>query len=569
MEVTWYGPEARRYRHPIATIEATAREGIAEAWRRADDALANGLSIAGYVAYEAGYAEHPVAAPEPTALPLIALGVFRGPEPPVARENAPVAGAARLGPLVAGVDRARYRSDLAAIAAALHAGDAYQVNYTVPFHFTYDGDAETLAERLRERAGVPYAAFVRHGDRALVSLSPELFFSIDDERIETRPMKGTSRPEGSRALGDPKNRAEHVMIVDLLRNDLHRICADVRVEALMDVERYPTFATMTSRIAGKLPPARGLGEIFGALFPCGSITGAPKRSAMRTIARLERAPRGIAMGAIGFCDAPRRGMWSVAIRTASIDETTHTGELRIGGGIVADSHATSEWAEIAIKRRAFDALATRVGIFETIGVAVDGTSLRADAHLERFERSAFALGIAFDLARVRAAFDAARASCAGRASLVRLALDPDGALVATTRELDSAPAGARACVVDIRLDAYDPTLRHKTTARAAYDAASARANELGCFDGLLLNQRGELADGARTTIFLEDSAGRYATPPLASGALAGILRAELLASGVAYEATLSPHDLHDRHLVLGNAARGLVPACVVSAVARA
>jgi len=555
VDLTWYGSEARRYRNPIETIEAVDRDAVAGAWRRAEAALADGYSIAGYVAYEAGYAEHPVAPAASQDEPLVALGVFTAPEPIGATSEMGDRGEAHIGPLVATIDRARYEADLEEIARVLRAGDAYQVNYTVPFAFLYTGDAAILANCLRARARVPYAAFVRYRGHAIVSLSPELFFRIDGDRIETRPMKGTAEPSG--ALDDAKNRAEHIMIVDLLRNDLHRICGDVTVEGLLALERYPSFATRTSTIAGRLAGEHGLGAIFAALFPCGSITGAPKRAAMATIARLEAAPRRIAMGAIGYCDAPRHGVWNVAIRTAILDERTRTGEVRIGGGIVAGSLAPSEWAEILIKRRAFATLAAPVGLFETIGVTCDGAMPRAEAHLARLERSAFAFGIRFDPRAARDTLAAARATHDGPARLVRLALTPDGTLSIASRAYDPVPECARACIAEVRLDAYDPTLRHKTSERRAYDAASASAKASNCFDALLLNQHGRLADGARTTIFLVDANGRYATPPLADGALAGILRAEMLASGSAYEAPLHRRELANRSLVLGNAARGL------------
>lgn len=566
MDLSWYGPEPRRYSEPIETIEAFTPLAIAAAWKRADDALAHGYSIAGYVAYEAD-ARDARALDGPVEEPLLALGIYRGSQPLEAESEDE--SEAALGPLVATISRERYEDDLAAIARALRAGDVYQVNYTVPFQFSYTGSARALAAALRARARVPYAAFVRHGERAIVSLSPERFFTIDGERIVTQPMKGTSLPEATHLLGEAKNRAEHVMIVDLLRNDLHRICDTVDVTGLLAIERFPTFATMTSTVVGQVRPDHGLREIFASLFPCGSITGAPKRSARAAIAHLEGAPRGIAMGAIGYCDAPRRGMWNVAIRTALLDERTRTGELRIGGGIVADSNARDEWAEIAIKRRAFDALATRVGLIETIVLAVDGSSPRMEAHFERLERSAFALGLPYDAERARHVFEDARRARATFPILIRIALSCDGAISATTRPLEPAPTKTCVCIVDASLDANDPTLRHKTSARTHYDVASRCATAAGCFDALLLNARGELADGARTTLFLEDSDGRFATPPLASGALAGILRAELLSSERAYEAVLRPSDLARRPVWLGNAARGLIRAYVRTPVPHA
>ncbi len=582
MEVCWSGPQPRRFADPHACLEAFAPADVAGVLAEAEAALADGYSIAGYLAYEAGAAlvqggsevtqrNGDAAMIADTTrdvmqMPLVALGVY----PPRPRDGTPSDGydAATaplsnlgapdsIGPLVAQIDERRYAHDLAAIAAGLHAGDVYQVNYTVPFAFTFDGDVAALFAALRVRAHVPYAALVRHRGHAFVSLSPERFFSLDGDRITTQPMKGTAAPNAREHLRSAKNRAEHVMIVDLLRNDMHRICDEVMVDPLFAIETFPTFATMTSTLVGHLRADVSLQAIFGALFPCGSITGAPKGSAMRAIAHAERAPRGISMGTIGYCDGSRRGTWSVAIRTAAIDETARRGELRIGGGIVADSDARDEWAEILVKRRAFDACARRVGLIETLRVEADGTLAREAAHCERLARAAFALGIPHDESRVADVLATLRGTPRARAMLARLELATDGTLTITQRDLIEAPPDAMICVSRIVLQANDPALRYKTTARDAYDAAAAEAAACDAFDALILNERGEFADGARTTLFVE-SDGTLLTPPLDAGAFAGMLRADLLASGRAREARLVPDDLRDRPVWLGNAARGLI-----------
>ncbi len=570
MEVCWYGPAPRRFAEPLACLEAQTVDEVGPALVRADAALAEGYCIAGYLAYEAGAAFVPVATKAVTgAMPLLALGVYApsagdGAKGSASRDDDPSleleeAHAETLGPLVAQIQARRYHDDLDAIARALHAGDVYQVNYTVPFAFSYAGDPRRLFSRLRARANVPYAAYVRHGNRALLSLSPERFFEIDGAHVRARPMKGTATPGAPSALASLKNRAEHVMIVDLLRNDLHRICERVDVAPLFEVEAYPTFATMTSTLDGMLREDVRLSDIFAALFPCGSITGAPKRSAMNEIARRERAPRGIAMGTIGYCDGPRRGQWSVAIRTADLDCATGRGTVRIGGGIVADSTADAEWAEVLVKRRVFASDARAVGLIETLRIEPRGTLLLADAHRERLARSAFALGIPHDDARVAALFAALRRTTRLAPALVRIELGPDGTLSSSERELVDPLRDPTIALSPIRVRSSDPALAHKTTARDAYDAASTYARAHGHFDALLANEHGELADGSRTTLFIEMRDGTLATPPLAAGALAGILRASLLASGRAREMRLVARDLEDAAtLFVGNSARGLI-----------
>ncbi|GAC1527499.1 MAG: aminodeoxychorismate synthase component I [Vulcanimicrobiaceae bacterium] len=568
MEVAWYGPQSRRFVEPVACLEAFVSQDVDATLARAESALEDGYAIAGYLAYEAsrGFdrdrrAAGDVLPPERDELPLVALGVYR-PAVDGAWANARATDArdarATIGPLVAQIDATQYARALAAIARALHAGDVYQVNYTVPFAFAFEGDPAALFARLRTSARVPFAAYVRHRERALLSLSPERFFELDGERLRTQPMKGTAAPEGTGALRSAKNRAEHVMIVDLLRNDMHRICDRVDVAPLFSIETYPTFATMTSTLDGHLRDDVRLRDIFAALFPCGSVTGAPKVNAMREIARREGDVRGIAMGTIGYCDAPRRGQWNVAIRTATLDGAAGTGTVRVGGGIVADSTPAAEWAEILIKRRAFSAHAARVGLIETLRVDVDGAMPREAAHRERLARSAFALGIPHDDACVAALLARHRSARRRLPALLRVLLRPDGSLAASERALGEIAPDPTIAVAPVRVRASDPALRHKTTARVAYDAASAFATANGCFDALLLDEDGAIADGARTTVFVRSPDGSLRTPPLASGALAGILRAELLADGRAREARLLPRDLASGGLFIGNAARGLV-----------
>ena len=554
---------------PLEIVAPETARALRPAFARIESALDAGYAIAGYITYECGAAFLGIDTPRVPNTPLFAIGIYAPPSPEAAgrseRGQAPsVTEHAQAFPMpVALIARIDYDRALAEIARRLLAGNVYQVNLTVPFAFSYSSGPNALFESLLARAKVAHGALIEHDDRAYLSLSPELFLRFEaNGEIVTKPMKGTSRPEAPGDLASAKNRAEHVMIVDLLRNDLHRICDDVNVERLFESERYPTFATMTSTIRGKLRHRVTLYEIFEATFPCGSITGAPKRSAMRTIAELEGAPRGIAMGSIGYLLPERAGVWNVAIRTIALDRRTKRAEVRIGGGIVADSEPRSEWAEILIKRGLFASHAEPVALFETLRAGA--TPEQCISHVERMCDSAERLGIPF----VRADVANAIVSAAGYPTsgapigpeLVRVELSATGRILVTRRVLDTVDVPVRVCLSPVVLDSADPLLRYKTTRRSAYDTASAHARDRGCFEALLCNERGDLADGARTTLFVRDPDGTLATPPLEDGALAGIFRAHVLATNVAIERTLAPSELARGELFIGNAARGLIAA---------
>jgi para-aminobenzoate synthetase/4-amino-4-deoxychorismate lyase len=373
-------------------------------------------------------------------------------------------------------------------------------------------------------------------------------------------MKGTVSPERLGDLQNAKNRAEHVMIVDLLRNDLHRICEGVEVEAFQAVERYPTYATMTSTIAGNVRPAVSLSEIFEAMFPCGSVTGAPKRSARRFIAQHETQLRGAYCGSIGYLSPRRRGWWNVAIRTAQLDRRSGRGRYDAGGGIVADSRAGDEWNEIAVKSRFLQA-AERAGndsfaLLETFAADASRTTLQA--HLSRLERSAQAFGMAFDRSEIERA-----ARCDPSAhGLVRLRLSTAG--VSIVREALKEPAEpVPICLSTATVYSGDPFLRHKTTWRPSHDAAWREATARECFDALLCNERGEVTEGSRTTLFFEAD-GTLCTPPAACGLLPGVLRERLMAGARVRERTISVDELRRAQAIyVGNSARGLLRAALL------
>jgi para-aminobenzoate synthetase/4-amino-4-deoxychorismate lyase len=466
------------------------------------------------------------------------------------------AGTAGVGGLQPAIDEAAYNATVSRIKRLIFAGDCYQVNFTFPLDFSWFGSPLALYARLRERQPVRFGGFVGDARQGLVSLSPELFIERRGERLTTRPMKGTlprhAPPEQLR--NSAKDKAENLMIVDLLRNDLGRVAANgsVVVDRLFEIEDYPTVWQMVSEISADVG-GRSFGDILRALFPCGSITGAPKIRAMQIVGELESAPRGAYTGALGWLAPNGDCRLNVAIRTLELGADGR-GKLGIGSGIVADSDGAAEWAECQLKAGFLRACDPGIRLIETLR-REDGVYPRLAGHLERLRRSAEWLGFAFDEGAVSAALAGQPPSGCWR---VRLTLGKDGRIDAASFPLGEEPTGPRHARLasEAIVSAY-PLRRHKTTDRAIYDAALATlADDPQLFDVVFLNERGEVAEGARSNVFVERD-GSLLTPPLSSGALPGVLRAELLAEGKAREAVLRPVDLAGGFW-LGNALRGMV-----------
>ncbi|HET9393275.1 MAG TPA: chorismate-binding protein [Candidatus Rubrimentiphilum sp.] len=530
-----------------------------EAWNalaRADSALAAGYYVAGFLSYELGAACVGLPRRNATA-PLLALGIYDNARPIVLAASADDFA---MGPPLPRVSRAKYGETIDAITSAIRDGEVYQINYTLPFDFAFSGEPFDVYCRLASRSGAQYCAYVEDEERAIVSFSPELFLRFEDGRLVTKPMKGTAPLDAIDELTNEKNRAEHLMIVDLLRNDLHRICTGVTVDELFTIERYPTFGTMTSTISGALPAGAPLAEIVRATFPCGSVTGAPKRAAMAHIARFEPDTREIYTGSIGYLAPQRTGWWNVAIRTMQIDRASGSGRLDAGGGIVSDSEAADEWSEVLLKTAFVRPAIEPFACLETLRCGPDPSP--ADAHLSRLRATAERFAIPFDDTVLREQIDALNAHPA--LTLVRIRLAPDGNATLASEPFESAGESARICIAEARVRSNDAMLGFKTSWRPAHDAAAETAQRLGCFDALLRNERDELTEGSRTNLFVCIGGVLY-TPPLHSGVLPGILRGELVSSGRAVERVLHERDLRDAdEIFVGNSARGLLEAHLVS-----
>ena len=589
------GPSpARLYRVPTEIVVARRADEVLPALARLDALHRAGHHLAGHIAYEAGLALEPRLAPRaPTrtgaAGPLLWFGVFSGfTEIPAAEMPAWLAahsaGAASVGPLDPALSAAAYARAFAALRRAITAGDIYQSNLTFPLVGSYRGDPLALYAALRPAAAAGYGGVIHDGSHWLLSLSPELFVALkggqtggDGGQATVKPMKGT-RPrhadpaadaEAARDLaGAIKDRAENLMIVDLMRNDLARVAlpGSVRVEASYAIESYPTVHQMVSTVRARLLPGHGALDLLRALFPCGSITGAPKIRAMELIDTAERDARGPYCGALGRIDpAASNGTgdaaFNVAIRTLRLTpEENGRGRavLGVGSAIVADSDSMTEWRECLVKGGFVRASAGGFDLIETMAFSPETGIALLELHLERATASAAELGFTFDRHAFR---NAIQALCfeLETAAKVRLVIARSGAFTLETAALPPALPGPAACaVLRLPVDPADFRLRHKTTDRAFYDAARRAAQAVGADEALLVRGDGLLTEGSFTNLFVERG-GVLLTPPAARGLLPGVLRRSLLDSGAAHEADLTLSDLEGGFFV-GNALRGLIPA---------
>ncbi|WP_439532767.1 aminodeoxychorismate synthase component I [Polymorphobacter sp.] len=545
---------------PAETVEATTAAEVAPALAR----LRSGGDWAGFIGYEAGHALEPRLAAQArpvTDTPLLWFARFTDAAPVDVDALLAGHGAARLGRLEPGISEAAHAAALARVQALIAAGDIYQANLTFPARLEFSGHPLALYAALRPGSRAPYGALVHTGRHWLLSFSPELFFNLHGRTLTARPMKGTARRGADAAedtaiaaalQADPKNRAENLMIVDLLRNDLSRVASKVEVPALFEVETYPSILQMTSTITAEAHHGITAADVLARLFPCGSVTGAPKIRAMEVIAEVEPAPRGPYTGSIGAVRANGDAVFNVAIRTLVIGKGDRHAALGLGSGIIADSDPAAEWQE-CLAKAAFLSRGGPPDLIETMRLT-DGQLPDLEAHLIRMSRSAAFLGLSFDEAAARAVVAEAIAGVSdGR---LRLLASPAGHHAV---QLSAPPPPLalplRVKIVPLPVSPADWRLRHKTSDRAFYDNARKAA---GTAEVLFETDDGQLTEGSFTTLFVSRG-DRLLTPPAALGLLPGVLRARLLASGEAVESPLTRADLVHGFFV-GNALRGLMPA---------
>lgn len=550
------------YQRAVAAYEP---DGVAEVLAEVVKAAGNGLYAAGFVAYEAASALNPdlPSLPPMEGFPLAWFALFQERRPVAAGAGlpAPAIGDIRFESLKS---RVGYAEDIEHIRDYIAAGDCYQVNHTFPLKGQFNGDPQALYHRIAERQQAPFCAYLDTGRFAILSASPELFFSLKDGKIVARPMKGTTRrgrwaEEDLAAIeqlrNNPKERAENLMIVDLLRNDLGIVAetGSVSVDALFEVETYPTVHQMTSTISARIRPDTSLVDIFRALFPCGSVTGAPKRRSMEIIAERERAPRGVYCGTVGFVAPGGEALFSVAIRTLLLDRRSGEISLGVGSGVTWDSDAGQEYRECRDKGAFVNNINDDFSLIESLRLE-NGVYTLLDHHLVRLETSAKYFGFVFDQKSVRQSLSTHAKEMTGICK-TRLLLTADGrvALFSEPLTVDNGTL-LRIAVSDVRVDSCDRFRYHKTTRRELLDTARSKVPE--CDEVLFINERGELTEGSYHNLVVKLE-GRLLTPPLTCGLLPGVLRDELLRLGKVSEQVLLPGDLQKaEELWLVNSVRG-------------
>ena len=552
-----------RFAAPRAVLRADTPGEVAGVLAGAEAAARAGCWVVGFVSYEAAPAFDAAFAVQAPAgeLPLACFAVYDAPQPAATAlaENFACRGWSSSLSAAAAAER------IEAIRRGIGDGAYYQVNLTMRATSPFAGSPQAFFEALAASQPGAYAAFLDWGEGQILSVSPELFFARVGDRLLTRPMKGTAprhaEPAADRAAAEAlraseKERAENLMIVDLLRNDLARVAetGSVEVERLFEVEAWPSVWQMTSSIAARARPGLALPELFAALFPCGSVTGAPKVAAMAAIAELEDSPRGIYCGAIGVLQPGGDAVFSVAIRSVSVARGVAT--CGLGSGITIDSTPAAEYAEWSAKRRFLLRASAPFELLETLRLE-DGAFVRLERHLQRLQRSAAWFGFALDPAAARRALIGLAEARGPGAWRVRLLAARDGAVRCEACALAASPAEVSVRLADRPIEAELEFLQHKTTERRAYEAFADLP--AGLFDTLLFNSRGELTEFTRGNVFLEQD-GVLLTPPLACGLLPGVLRGELLQSGRAREAVLTREQAAaGGRWWFGNSLRGLLP----------
>jgi para-aminobenzoate synthetase / 4-amino-4-deoxychorismate lyase len=564
---------SRLYTNPVRLIIADAQDGVSDALDAVQAATRLGLHAAGYIAYQAGLSLEPALAgmSQPSPVPLVWFGLFEGYEeiaPDQVPGRLPDPAGAWAGPPVPHLLHEDYGQALRTVKDYIEAGDIYQANLTFGCDVQIAGDPLALYAGLRARAGAGYGGIVWTGQDWFLSLSPELFFSIQDGKITTRPMKGTSArgfdadsdaQAAATLRSDPKQRAENLMIVDLLRNDLSRVAepGSVAVPQLFSVETYPGLHQLTSTVTAKLAANQDATSVIRAIFPCGSITGAPKIRAMEIITDVESDPRGLYTGSIGRIDPCGDAAFNVAIRTLHLRDTATCATFGLGSGIVADSQIREEWDECLTKGN-FVADPRRFDLIETMRFDPAGGIALLERHLARLKTSADQFGFVFDRHSARNELQAATFHIQ-TPRRVRLMLAPSGRIAVEISALHATPADA----VDVALStlpvaASDFRLMHKTSDRRFYTDARTQS---GAFEVVFVGEDGFLTEGSFTNIFVKRDK-ILLTPPLSRGLLPGVLREELIARDMAVEADLRPEDL-SAGFFIGNASRGLLAAKLI------
>ncbi len=547
-----------RFTEPARTVTAWDLDDVIPALIEAEAATTSGAWVIGLLSYDAGPAFDPaVVSQRDPSVPLLAFGVFEDAEPVSGPIDAPF----EISEWTPDQSQEEYARAIDQVREHIGSGQTYQVNYTVRRHATFWGSAEGLFASLSRAQRAQHDAFLHLGSHALCSASPELFFTKDQNVLTSRPMKGT-RPRHFNEETDTaivaelvdslKDRAENVMIVDMVRNDLGRIAdvGSVQVPALLEVETYPTVHTMTSTVIAT--SNANLVDTLRAVYPVASITGAPKYRTTEIIAELEQSPRGAYTGSVFALSPTGRWEFNVVIRSVWLDLLNGEATYGVGGGIVWDSRAENEWHETEHKSRVLARAGKPLKLLETMAWTPDGGISLRQRHINRLLEAGDHFGIHIDMTVVMDLLNTVRSDTP---VMLRLLIDADGSPELAVRALPPESGETRVLPIDTEpTDPFDEFLVYKTTTRTRYDEAYERFPDAP--DVILWNRRGELTETCIANLVLEFD-GQLVTPDRQSGLLAGTLREELLERGQLHEAVLTLDDLHraDRVFTI-NSVRG-------------
>ena len=558
------------FRSPLTVLTATRHEDIHTLLVSAEAASKSGHWVALMLSYEAAPAFDPaMKTREASELPLAWAAVYAAPT----QDSESVEDQSyEVGTWTPLVSRADFSESIAQIRELIAAGDTYQVNYTFPLVASFKGDARSWFRDLCRAQGAEYCAYFDLGRFKILSVSPELFFEQDGRTVRTRPMKGTIRrgrwaeedlSMANQLAASAKDRAENVMIVDLLRNDLGRVAevGSVNVTRLFELERYETLWQMTSTIEATLRAEVTFPELMARLFPCGSITGAPKIRTMEIIRDLEPFPRGVYTGALGFLRPDGSSVFNVAIRTIVIDTHTGMATFGVGGGITYDSTAEKEYAECLVKSTFLTSKPAEFELLETL-LLENGQFYLLERHLQRMKASAEYFGFTFREKEIRDELARVGAQSGSGKWKVRLLVSRRGESHIEAHELDSPERVLRVALAPEPVNVNDRFLFHKTTNRKVYE--DALASRPDCDDVILWNDSGDVTESTIANLVISIDGNLY-TPPVRAGLLPGTLRAQLLEEGRVVERSIRREDLQAAdEIFLINSVKGWRPAVLVS-----
>lgn len=553
------------FKDPIEIVCASTIDDVLPCLTKVQRLVDEGYYAAGYVAYEAAPAfDADFRVNNDGKTPLLWFGIFQEPTYEMMQST----GTFSISEWTASESDSDYQSSIEQIKHYIEQGDTYQVNYTIRLESSFTGNAKAYYQQLAQAQSANYSAFIQTADHTILSASPELFFQKVNDEITTRPMKGTIKrgktyeddsEKAAWLAQSKKDQAENVMIVDLLRNDLGSLAkpGSVRVPQLFSIEKYPTVYQMTSTVTGIIEKNTSITDVFKALFPCGSITGAPKISTMRIIQELETSARGVYCGAIGYISPKNEAIFNVPIRTVTIDHESGNATYGVGGGVTWDSTSHGEYDEILTKAALLKRKQPNFQLLESFGLA-DGNYTVLENHLERLNKSAHYFDYTIDIPAIRNQLMWYASTYSGGKWKIRLLVEKDGQYHCEAKQIFDNPKGKVACTLTNEPVSSDDTfLYHKTTNRSVYEKA--KANHPDVYDVLLWNEKYEVTEFTGGNVVVQMN-GQLFTPPVECGLLAGTFRKKLIDSGEVLERVIHLNELHaSEHVWFVNSVREWIP----------